>query len=85
MPGSPYIADGDVFGSFIATFTVDLVMGQAANKVVANGLDEQIEDALVALCNAGYSVESVGQPYSMDINNASYLAATLTVTANINP
>lgn len=85
MPSSPYISDGDVFGSFQASFTVDLVMGQAANKVSANGLDNQIENALVGLVNAGYSVESVSQPYSMEVNNATYLAATLTVNATITP
>jgi hypothetical protein len=85
MPSSPYVADGDVFGSFTASFTVDLVMGQAANKVTANGLDDQIENALVGLVNAGYSVESVSQPYSMEVNNATYLAATVTVNAQITP
>lgn len=83
MPGSPYVVDGDVFGTFRASYTVDLVMGTAANSVTQTGLDAQLETALIALVNAGYSVDNIGQPYAMELNNATYLAATLTVNANI--
>lgn len=83
MPGSPYVVDGDVFGSFRVSYTVDLVMGSAANSVTQNGLDAQIETALIALVNAGYSVESIGQPYALELNNGTYLTATLSVFANI--
>ena len=85
MPGATYIEDGDTFGSFTARYTVDLVMGTAANSVTASGLDDQIENALIALVNEGYSVESVSQPYAMEANNAAYLAATLQVTTKIRP
>lgn len=85
MPGSPYIEDGDTFGSFTARYTIDLIMGTAANSITTNGLDAQIENALVGLTNAGYSIETISQPYSMDANNATYLAATITVKTNIRP
>lgn len=83
MPGSPYVVDGDVFGTFRVSYTVDLVMGSAANSVTQDGLDAQLETALIALVNAGYSVESIGQPYALDLNNGTYLTATLSVFANI--
>lgn len=83
MPGTPYVTDGDVFGSINVSYTVDLIMGTAANSVTAQGLDDQIENALVALINAGYGVDNVSAPYAVDINNGTYLAATLTVNANI--
>lgn len=84
MPAGSYVESGNTFGSFLFRFTVDLVMSAAANKVVAAGLDNQIENAIVALVNAGYSVESVGQPYQLEANNGAYLAATLTVTTTTN-
>lgn len=83
MPGTPYVTDGDVFGSINANYSIELIMGTAANSVTASGLDDQIENALVGLINAGYSVENVSQPYAVDINNGTYLAATITVNANI--
>lgn len=85
MPSPTYIEDGDTFGSFTASFSVDLVMGTAANAVTTSGLDAQIENALIGLVNAGYTVEQVSQPYAMEANNATYLAATLTVKTTIRP
>lgn len=85
MPSPTYIEDGDTFGSFTARFSVDLIMGNAANAVTTAGLDDQLENALVGLTNAGYSVETVSQPYAMEANNATYLAATLTVKTIIRP
>tara|TARA_R110000782_G_scaffold104983_1_gene192861 strand:- start:609 stop:866 length:258 start_codon:yes stop_codon:yes gene_type:complete len=85
MPGATYVEEGDTFGSFTARYTVDLVMGTASNSVTAAGLDDQIETALIALVNAGYSVEQVSQPYAMEANNASYLAATIQVLTKIRP
>jgi hypothetical protein len=80
MPAPSYVESGNTFGSFLFRFTVDLVMGAAANSVSSSGLDEQIENAIVALVNAGYSVEGVGQPYQLEANNGAYLTATLTIT-----
>lgn len=85
MPGAPYVTDGNTFGSFDVQLTVDLIMGQAANSVSSAGLDDQIENALIALVNAGLSVANVSQPFSIEINNGSYLAATLTILETINP
>jgi hypothetical protein len=85
MPGATYIESGDTFGSFTARYTVDLVMGNAANSVSSSGLDDQLENAIIALVNEGYSIEQVSQPYAMEVNNAAYLSATIQVTTKIRP
>lgn len=78
-PGTPYIESGDVFGHFKGRFTVDVVSQTAANDTSTEKLNLMIEDALVTLVNNGISIESVGQPYSLEANNASYLAATIII------
>lgn len=85
MPGSPYVESGNTFGTVLARFQVELVMGTAANQVSTSGLDDQIENALVALINAGYSVDQVSAPYALEANGQQYLAATISVNNTIRP
>lgn len=85
MPGSPFIESGNTFGTVLGRFQVELVMGTAANQVSSSGLDDQIENALVALINAGYSVEQVSAPYALEANGQQYLAATVSVTNTLRP
>ncbi len=77
--GSPYVESGDVYGTFRARFSVDVVSATAPNDVTTESLDLMIEDALVSLVNQGINIENVGQPYALDTNNATYLAATITI------
>ena len=77
--GSPYVESGEVYGTFKTRFSVDLVSATAANDVTTEALDMMVEDALVSLINQGINVENVGQPYALDTNNATYLAATITI------
>lgn len=85
LPGSPYLEDGDVYKSYNARFTIDLVMGTAANEVTSAGLDDQVETTIMALTENGYSLESVQAPYAMEMNNATYLATTITISTNYRP
>lgn len=85
MPGSPYVESGSTFGTLTANFSVELIMGTAANQVVAAGLDDQIENAIVGLVNAGYSIENASTPYALEANGQQYLAATISVNNSIRP
>lgn len=85
MPGSPYIETGNTYGSVLVRFQIELVMGTAANEVSSGGLDDQIENALTALIDEGYSIENVSQPYAMEANGQQYLSATITINQTIRP
>lgn len=85
MPGSPYVESGNTFGTVLARFQVELVMGTAANQVSSSGLDDQIENALVAFINAGYSVDQVSAPYALEANGQQYLAATISINNTLRP
>lgn len=81
--GSPYVSSGDTYGTFRVQLSVEVISPTAANDTNTEALDTMIEDALVSLVNNGYSVASTTQPFQLDVNNASYLAATITVSKNI--
>lgn len=85
MPGSPYLEPGATYGTLKANFQVELIMGTAANQVSTSGLDDQIENALVALINAGYLVDNVSAPYALEANGQQYLAATISVNNSLRP
>lgn len=85
MPGAPYLESGLTFGTLTAKFTIELVMGTAANQVTSSGLDDQIENSVVALIEDGYNIESVSSPYALEANGQQYLAATITVNKSLRP
>lgn len=85
MPGAPYLVGGELYGSYDITFTIELIMGTAANSVTQSGLDTQIENTIKALKGDGYSLVSVSQPYAMEANNATYLAVTIQTTTTYRP
>lgn len=79
LPGSPYVLPGDRAGHVQVHHTVSVISPTGANDVVTEALDDAIEDALVALVNAGVLVDSVSTFYAFDVGNASFLAADLFV------
>lgn len=85
MPGSPYMESGVTFGTLTGHFQVELIMGTAANSVTTSGLDDQIENALVGLIEAGFGIEQVSSPYALEANGQQYLAATISVNNSIRP
>jgi len=85
MPGSPYMENGMQYGAFTARFSVELIMGTAANQVTSSGLDDQIENALTGFLDSGYLIESVSAPYALEANGQQYLAATIIVTNQLRP
>lgn len=77
---SPYVAGADTYGQFRCNFSIEIVSPVSANDTNTEALDLMIEDALVALTNANISFTSVSQPYGLEANNATYLAASISVT-----
>ena len=85
MPGAPYLETGMQYGAFTARFSVELVMGTAANQVTSSGLDDQIENAINGFLDSGFLIESVSSPYAIEANGQQYLAATIIVTNQLRP
>lgn len=85
IPGSPYLESPDTFGrgKFKARWDVVLVVQGITNETSTPQLDLAVEDAVVALIEAGYSVESVSEPFSWSPNGSNYLASTITTTKQI--
>lgn len=83
LPGSPYITPADRHGHVSVHHTVTAVVPSGANDVVTQAADELIEDALVALINAGVLVDQVSTFYSFDLGGTAFLAADVDVHRSI--
>lgn len=81
--GSPYLEDGDVFGTSLVRFEVDVIPRLGTNRTITDELEKVIEDLYPILVNAGYSLDSVSQPKGMQINNAVYLGATFNISTHV--
>lgn len=79
---SPYVSASDTFGQFKANFSIEIVSPVSANDTNTEALDLLIEDAVVALSNERISFSTVSQPYGLEANNATYLAASISVSYN---
>jgi len=75
---SPYITDDITFGSYALNFSLELSMQTSANDKVTAELDEKIEDVVITLVNAGYSVLGVSSPYALEANGTQYLTVSIT-------
>lgn len=86
QPGDPYVSgEGEPFGRWRVRFRLALVAEPATNEVATEGLDELIIDSMVALTDAGFTVEEVSEPYVFRANENMHLAADLTVAESIQP
>lgn len=83
MAGSPYIEQGDTFGSKTVRFSVVLAIPTGTNQAETEALDDLIEAAQAALEADGWLVESVAQPFSMSFNNTEGLVTQITVTTPV--
>jgi len=80
--GSPYIAPSSISSEFIMNLDLMLVSSTATNAKATENLDALIESVINALPN--YALfKSVGTPYSLQTNNAEYLAANVAVDLRI--
>ena len=81
--GTPYLENGLVFGHFGARHEIIVVANTAANDTATDVLDELVEEVMVALANNNYGIESVSQPYALEMNNTQYPAVTIVSTSEI--
>lgn len=83
-PSGDWVTGGDTFGLFRIGFEVTLVTQTASNARVTDELDQMVDDAIAAVTRAsGFYCGSVGSPSYLDVQNAQFLSAAMTVYQNI--
>lgn len=83
MAGSPYIEQGETFGSRLVRFIVVLAEHTASNLEETEALDDRIEHAQKLLEADGWLIEQVAQPTVMQFNNTDGLVAEITISTPI--
>ena len=83
IPGGPYLEPGIAFGHFLVRFECHLAFQGVNNESASTGLDSTIEDAVVGVINAGWSVESVSEPFEVTLGGTAFLVVQLQVTREI--
>lgn len=76
-PDSPYITDGLTYGSVTVHLSVRLISATAPTQATTEDLDQAIEDALVALIEAGHVPTGVNEPAVLSINGGQYLSVDI--------
>lgn len=80
--GSPYLVNASIGHEFVLGLELVCVAGFADNESTTEGLDQLIEDTINALPNYA-TMKGVSQPYALEANNATYLAADITTDLEI--
>lgn len=79
-PGSPYLESATLGGEYQLNLELVCVAMTADNEQATEGLDQLLSDLLNAVSNLGYcQFVSTNSPYSLNVNNAEYLAANVSV------
>ena len=81
--GSPYLEPASVFGTFTARWEALIIQRPSASAKTQDDLDAAVDDAVVRLVNAGYTVVSVSQPFPLVVGTASYPTVEITLTKDI--
>ena len=79
---SPYMEPSRLGTEYLLNLELVLVSATATNKKASEQLDQAIEDTLKAMPRYA-RVIAVNEPYEMQTNNASYLAANISVELEI--
>jgi len=79
---SPYLTPNTLGREYILSLELVCVASTATNKQATEKLDEAITDVLNAMPRYA-RVTRVNEPYEMQTNNASYLAANISVELEI--
>ena len=79
---SPYLTPSSLGTEYLMNLELVLVAATATNKLATERLDEAIENTLKAMPRYA-RVLRVNEPYEMQTNNASYLAANISVELEI--
>jgi hypothetical protein len=83
LAGSPYIDQGDTFGERLVRFQLVLLTHPSLNQIETDALDQTIESTIVAVEKGGWTVESVQQPNTQELNGAEVFATEITVAAMV--
>lgn len=83
--GNPMLEDGETFGDQILRFNLVLVLQTGTNETMTTDLIATVEDVVFGLIEDDYTVENVGQPYTLAANNANYLAVNVSATGVVRP
>jgi hypothetical protein len=79
---TPYLTPSTLGNEYYLNLELVLIAATATNKQATEKLDEAIEAALKAMPRYA-RVLQVNEPYEMQTNNASYLAANISVELEI--
>lgn len=80
--GSTYLTPASIGHEYILSLELNCVAATAVNKQATEKLDELIQDVINALPSYAKLV-SVAQPFSLQANNAEYLAAMVAIELRI--
>lgn len=81
-PGSPYLEPVTVDNSWLMRLDLIVIAATAVNAKATELLDKAIETILNG--NPGYAkINTIGQPYALQTNNAEFLAANIAVDIRI--
>lgn len=81
--GSPLMEAGASFGSRKLRFEVWAVSKLGANARMTDELDDLVDATVDALQSDGWAVENVSQPFPYQANGATFLSATISVSATV--
>lgn len=80
IPGSPYISEGDTFGSFTVRHEVVVLAGQGENASTVNSLGTLVERAVHSVVEDDLLfLDEVSQPALFSHRGAEYLSCVLSV------
>jgi len=81
-PSNRYIAQGDTFATFEIGIVLTLIAQTASNAKATEDLDDLIVNTIGAI-PAMWRIDSVDQPFSLNVNNAEFLSTRMALTTQI--
>ena len=81
-PDTNYVSQGDTFASFGIGLTITLITQTKSNEKATEDLDDLIVSAIGSI-PAFWRIDSVDQPFTLNVNNADYLATRMSLTTQI--
>jgi hypothetical protein len=83
-PGSPYLAPETVGNEYELSLDLKAVAMTADNEMATNALDLLVEQVVHAIAQLNYvRFKSVGSPYALEANGATYLSADVSIALSL--
>ena len=80
--GTPYLDKGPTYCDFIVNLTATLVAAKATNTIETDEIDRMIETVILGT-ESSFGIDRVEAPFSLEVNNAAYLAVKILVSKEI--